>query len=58
MRRGGQGYGPMAHATFADEEEEGHHPEAHGDPFRVDSDNRQYFAWQRPARVSVGEAQG
>ena len=38
-------------ATFADAEEEGHHPEAHGDPIGVDSDNRQYFACGNDLRV-------
>ena len=38
-------------ATFADAEEEGHHPEAHGDPIGVDSDNRQYFACGDDLRV-------
>ncbi len=38
-------------ATVADAEEEGHHPEAHGDPIGVDSDNRQYFACGNDLRV-------
>jgi len=38
-------------ARVADTEEEGHHPEAHGDPIGVDSDNRQYFACGDDLRV-------